>query len=78
VLTTVSVPDLAARPAATRSQVQAEGAAWGYGRELFGAFRQMVGTAEAGASICFASPGSMNGHADAPPDANLLDRMVDA
>ena len=78
VLTTVGVPDLAARPAATRSQVQAEGAAWGYGRELFGAFRQMVGTAEAGASICFASPGSMNGHADAPPDANLLDRMVDA
>jgi phosphogluconate dehydratase len=78
VLTTVSVPDLAARPAATRSQVHAEGAAWGYGRELFGAFRQMVGTAEAGASICFASPGTMNGHADATPDANPLDRMVDA
>ena len=78
VLTTVGVPDLAARPAATRSQVQAEGATWGYGRELFGAFRQMVGTAEAGASICFASPGTTNGHADAPPDANTVDRMVDA
>jgi phosphogluconate dehydratase len=77
-LTTVGVPDLAARPAATRSQVQAEGATWGYGRELFGAFRQMVGTAEAGASICFASPGTTNGHADAPPDANTVDRMVDA
>jgi hypothetical protein len=38
----------------------------------------MVGTAEAGASICFASPGTMNGHADATPDANPLDRMVDA
>lgn len=78
VLTTIGVSDLAARPAATRSQVHAEGAAWGYGRELFGAFRQMVGTAEAGASICFAStPGGLS-HADTPPDANLLDRTVDA
>ena len=28
----------------------------GYGRELFGGFRQMVGAAEAGASICFEAP----------------------
>ena len=78
VLTTIGVADLATRPAAVRSAAHATGAAWGYGRELFGAFRQMVGTAEAGASICFASPGTTNGHADAPPDANPVDRMVDA
>ena len=78
VLTTIGVSDLAARPAATRSKAHAEGAAWGYGRELFGAFRQMVGTAECGASICFASPSATNGHADTPPDANLVDRTVDA
>jgi phosphogluconate dehydratase len=78
VLTTIGVSDLAARPAAVRSAAHATGAAWGYGRELFGAFRQMVGTAEAGASICFAAtPGELS-HADTPPDANLLDRTVDA
>jgi phosphogluconate dehydratase len=78
VLTTVGVPDLAARPAAVRTPAHATGAAWGYGRELFGAFRQAVSTAEAGASICFASPTAANGHADAPPDSNLVDRTVDA
>ena len=35
----VGVPDLAARPAAVRTPAHATGAAWGYGRELFGAFR---------------------------------------
>ncbi|WP_082496312.1 phosphogluconate dehydratase [Brevundimonas sp. Leaf363] len=28
---------------------------WGYGRELFGAFRASVGSAEQGASVCFAA-----------------------
>ena len=38
----------------------------------------MVGTAEAGASICFASPTGGPAEADAPPDPNLVDRTVDA
>ncbi len=37
------------RPPARRDEVQD----WGYGRELFGAFRSAVGSAEAGASVCF-------------------------
>jgi phosphogluconate dehydratase len=78
VLTTVGVPDLSSRPAAVRTPAHATGAAWGYGRELFGAFRQMVGTAEAGASICFDSPTGELSHADTPPNANLVDRTVDA
>ena len=78
VLTTVGVPDLAARTAAVRTPAHAAGAAWGYGRELFGAFRQMVGTAESGASICFESPTGGPAHADAAPDPNLVDRTVDA
>ncbi len=78
VLTTIGVPGLAARPAAVRTPAHATGAAWGYGRELFGAFRQMVGTAESGASICFASPIGGPAHADTPPDSNLVDRAVDA
>ena len=78
VLTTIGVADLAARPAAVRSVAQATGAAWGYGRELFGAFRQRVGTAEAGASICFDSPTGGPARADTPPNANLVDRTIDA
>ncbi len=78
VLTTIGVADLAARPAAVRSVAQATGAAWGYGRELFGAFRQRVGTAEAGASICFDSPTGGPAQADTPPNANLVDRTIDA
>jgi phosphogluconate dehydratase len=78
VLTTVGVPDLSSRPAAVRTPAHATGAAWGYGRELFGAFRQAVGTAEAGASICFDSPTGELSHADTPPNANLVDRTVDA
>ena len=78
VLTTIGVADLAARPAAVRTPAHATGAAWGYGRELFGAFRQAVGTAEAGASICFDSPTGELSHADTPPNANLVDRTVDA
>ena len=78
VLTTVGVPDLSSRPAAVRTPAHATGAGWGYGRELFGAFREAVSTAESGASICFAAPAAPNGHADTPPDANLVDRTVDA
>lgn len=78
VLTTVGIEDLDARPAAKRSRAHAEGSSWGYGRELFGAFRQTVSTAEEGASVCFASPIGANGHDDGPPDPNLVDRAVDA
>ncbi len=78
ILTTVGVPDLAARPAAVRTPAQARGATWGYGRELFGAFRQAVSTAETGASICFGSPAGGPARADTPSDANLVDRTVDA
>jgi len=78
VLTTVDVGDLSARPAATRSRAHAEGSSWGYGRELFGAFRQAVSAAEAGASVCFASAIGADGHDDGPPDPNLVDRTVDA
>ena len=78
VLTTVSVPDLTTRPAAVRSTPRAEGAAWGYGRELFSAFRHLVSTAEEGASVCFAPPLGASAEADAPPDNNVVDRAVDA
>jgi phosphogluconate dehydratase len=78
VLTTVGVPDLSSRPAAVRTPAHATGAAWGYGRELFGAFRQAVSTAETGASICFAVPVGEPARADTPPDTNLVDRTVDA
>lgn len=78
VLTTVGAGDLKARPAAARSRAHAEGSSWGYGRELFGAFRQAVSTAEQGASVCFSAPIGADGHDDGPPDPNLVDRAVDA
>ena len=78
VLTTIGIPVLTARPAAVRTPAHAQGAGWGYGRELFGAFRQAVGAAEAGASICFADPAEASGRADIPPDPNVVDRAVDA
>ena len=77
-LSTVGIPDLAGRPAATRSEDHAAGSAWGYGRELFGAFRQAVSTAETGASICFAAPPGAPAYTDTPPDPDRVDRMVDA
>ncbi|HZW15148.1 MAG TPA: phosphogluconate dehydratase [Brevundimonas sp.] len=77
VLTTVGV-DLSARPAATRSEDHASGSSWGYGRELFGAFRHVVSTAEEGASICFALPVGGSTWSDRQPDPNLNDRAVDA
>ena len=78
VLTTVGVPDLAARPAAARSEAQAEGSGWGYGRELFAAFRHVVSTAEEGASVCFAPPVGAPRQNGARPDNNVVDRTVDA
>lgn len=77
-LTTVGIADLTGRPAAVRSDAHAEGSSWGYGRELFGAFRHVVSTAEEGASVCFQpTPGAID-HKDTPPDPNVVDRAVDA
>lgn len=78
VLTTVDVPDLADRTPAVRSSHHAEGSTWGYGRELFGAFRHVVSTAEEGASVCFGLPPGQTDHKDTPPDNNVNDRAVDA
>jgi len=78
ILTTIGVADLTARPAASRSQVHAEGSGWGYGRELFAAFRHVVSTAEEGASVCFSPPVGSPAQADTPPDNNVVDRAVDA
>ena len=77
VLTVVGA-DLAGRPPAARSDEHAGGSAWGYGRELFGAFRHVVSTAEEGASICFALPPGASTWNDRQPDPNLVDRAVDA
>jgi phosphogluconate dehydratase len=78
VLTTVGVAGLTARPAAVRSDGNAADSAWGYGRELFGAFRHVVATAEEGASVCFGAPAGSPQRRDVPPDPNLVDRTVDA
>ena len=53
-LSTVGGVDLSQRPAAIRRTDYAESSRWGYGRELFGAFRHVVTTAETGATVCFA------------------------
>ena len=66
------------RSRATRSDKHASGSAWGYGRELFAAFRHVVSTAEEGASICFALPVGGSTWNDRQPDPNLNDRAVDA
>ena len=55
-----------------------EGSSWGYGRELFGAFRHVVTTAEQGATVCFALPTGSRGNDDTPPNPNFVDRTVDA
>ncbi|KQW82901.1 phosphogluconate dehydratase [Brevundimonas sp. Root1279] len=78
VLRTVGVSGLIARPAARRTPAHASGSAWGYGRELFGAFRHLVSTAEEGASVCFVAPTGLESSIDTPPDPNLVDRTVDA
>jgi len=77
VLTTIGV-DLSTRPAVARTAEHAGGSAWGYGRELFAAFRHVVSTAEEGASICFAGPVGGSTWSDGQPDPNLVDRAVDA
>jgi phosphogluconate dehydratase len=63
------------RPRARRSEVQD----WGYGRELFGAFRAAVGSAEAGASVCFA-PRHAEETAEIKDvsDPNIQNREIDA
>ena len=77
VLTVVGA-DLSQRLPARRSDDHASGSARGYGRELFGAFRHVVSTAEEGASICFALPVGASTWNDGQPDPNLVDRAVDA
>lgn len=78
VLTTVGAGERSARPAAQRSQGHADASAWGYGRELFGAFRHVVTTAEQGATVCFAFPPGEPSPTDTPADPNFVDRTVDA
>ena len=78
VLTTVGVGDLASRPAAHRSPEHAEGASWGYGRELFTVLRNTVGAAEAGASVCFLPSIGAAEHSDTTSDPNIVDRTIDA
>jgi phosphogluconate dehydratase len=53
VLTTIAVADLQARPRARRSAANREASTWGYGRELFSAFRRVVTSAEEGATVCY-------------------------
>jgi phosphogluconate dehydratase len=53
VLTSVGVADLTTRPAAKRDRTNAEASSWGYGRELFSAFRKVVTSAEEGATVFF-------------------------
>jgi phosphogluconate dehydratase len=73
VLTTAA--DLSARPPAVASDVQA----WGYGRELFGAFRSAVSSAEEGASVCFqATPTPRQPELRDVYDPNIQNRAIDA
>ncbi|CAN5374908.1 phosphogluconate dehydratase [soil metagenome] len=57
VLTTVGGADLGARPAAKRSPANRDASTWGYGRELFSAFRRVVTSAEEGATVCYSGEG---------------------
>lgn len=66
VLTTIGSGDLGARPAAGRNAIHAASSTWGYGRELFGAFREVVTTAEEGASVCFTSLNGTPGQPGTP------------
>jgi phosphogluconate dehydratase len=67
--------DLTTRPRARPSSVQS----WGYGRELFGAFRAVVSSAERGASVCFvAEPTEQQPEIRDVADANVQNRAVDA
>ncbi len=67
--------DLSTRERARPASVQS----WGYGRELFGAFRAVVSSAEQGASVCFvAEPTQQQPEIRDVADANVQDREIDA
>jgi phosphogluconate dehydratase len=67
--------DLSSRAAATADDVQS----WGYGRELFGAFRAAVSSAEEGASVCFqARPTARQPELREVADHNIQNRAIDA
>ncbi len=51
--------DLATRERARRSSAHAASDSWGYGRELFSAFRKVVTSAEEGATVCFSGEESV-------------------
>ena len=67
--------DLTTRERARPNSVQS----WGYGRELFGAFRNAVSSAERGASVCFAAePTQKQPEIRDVADPNVQNRAVDA
>ena len=67
--------DLTTRERARPNSVQS----WGYGRELFGAFRSVVSSAERGASVCFvAEPSERQPEIRDVADPNVQNRAVDA
>ncbi len=67
--------DLTTRERAWPHSVQS----WGYGRELFGAFRAVVSSAEKGASVCFvAAPSEKQPEIRDVADPNVQNREVDA
>jgi phosphogluconate dehydratase len=67
--------NLATRERAHPQSVQS----WGYGRELFGAFRASVSSAERGASVCFASePTPRQPEIRDVADPNVQNRAIDA
>ena len=78
VLTVVGADGFEDRPPAPRRQAYSDSSAWGYGRELFAAFRHVVGTAEDGASVCFDFAAGGPAREDTPADPNIVDRTVDA
>ena len=78
VLTVLNADGFDDRPLAPRPQAYADSSAWGYGRELFAAFRHVVGTAEDGASVCFDFAATGPARDDTPADPNIVDRTVDA
>lgn len=73
VLTTSA--DLSSRSAAPATDVQS----WGYGREMFGAFRAAVSSAEEGASVCFqASSTPRQPELREVADHNIQNQAIDA
>jgi phosphogluconate dehydratase len=67
--------DLTTRERARPNSVQS----WGYGRELFGAFRNAVSSAERGASVCFvAEPSQKQPEIRDVADPNVQNREIDA